>query len=216
MDIGLRKERDSKCEALAGRQLKIKIVSPRNPRQWRTLPSGDATRGAQRPERDRADGKLFPCRAAEAKKAMGYPSLCRILVCGKRGIRTPGASQLNGFQDRRNRPLCHLSGGKSSTLFSFYQIPAGNSPPPSGRAAIAPAALKTAARRAGDTMRNPRLLRRFADGKITYCGHPDICGVFAPGSRHDAEPRHSRRFCRRAGDLRNRKDVGMAYFRKIY
>ncbi len=31
------------------------------------------------------------------------------LYCGERGIRTPGASQLNGFQDRRNRPLCHLS-----------------------------------------------------------------------------------------------------------
>ena len=29
--------------------------------------------------------------------------------CGERGIRTPGASQHNGFQDRRNRPLCHLS-----------------------------------------------------------------------------------------------------------
>ncbi len=28
---------------------------------------------------------------------------------GKRGIRTPGPSQVNGFQDRRNRPLCHLS-----------------------------------------------------------------------------------------------------------
>ncbi|WP_343029048.1 hypothetical protein, partial [Bacteroides xylanisolvens] len=24
-------------------------------------------------------------------------------------IRTPGTSQYNGFQDRRNRPLCHLS-----------------------------------------------------------------------------------------------------------
>ena len=32
-----------------------------------------------------------------------------IVCCGERGIRTPGASQLNGFQDRRNRPLCHLS-----------------------------------------------------------------------------------------------------------
>ncbi len=31
------------------------------------------------------------------------------VYCGERGIRTPGASQLNGFQDRRNRPLCHLS-----------------------------------------------------------------------------------------------------------
>ena len=29
--------------------------------------------------------------------------------CGKRGIRTPGGVTLNGFQDRRNRPLCHLS-----------------------------------------------------------------------------------------------------------
>ena len=29
---------------------------------------------------------------------------------GKRGIRTPGPSQVNGFQDRRIRPLCHLSG----------------------------------------------------------------------------------------------------------
>ena len=28
---------------------------------------------------------------------------------GERGIRTPGPSQVNGFQDRRNRPLCHLS-----------------------------------------------------------------------------------------------------------
>ena len=28
---------------------------------------------------------------------------------GERGIRTPGTSQYNGFQDRRNRPLCHLS-----------------------------------------------------------------------------------------------------------
>ena len=28
---------------------------------------------------------------------------------GERGIRTPGSSHFNGFQDRRNRPLCHLS-----------------------------------------------------------------------------------------------------------
>ena len=30
-------------------------------------------------------------------------------ISGKRGIRTPGPSQVNGFQDRRIRPLCHLS-----------------------------------------------------------------------------------------------------------
>ena len=41
---------------------------------------------------------------------------------GERGIRTPGASQLNGFQDRRDRPLCHLSECKSRTVFRFYQI----------------------------------------------------------------------------------------------
>jgi hypothetical protein len=31
-------------------------------------------------------------------------------LCGERGIRTPGGVTLNGFQDRRIRPLCHLSG----------------------------------------------------------------------------------------------------------
>lgn len=39
------------------------------------------------------------------------PALCAELriVCGEGGIRTPGASQLNSFQDCRNRPLYHLS-----------------------------------------------------------------------------------------------------------
>ncbi len=37
--------------------------------------------------------------------------------CGEGGIRTPGASQLNGFQDRRNRPLCHLSKGQKWRKF---------------------------------------------------------------------------------------------------
>jgi hypothetical protein len=31
---------------------------------------------------------------------------------GERGIRTPGGVTLNGFQDRRIRPLCHLSKNK--------------------------------------------------------------------------------------------------------
>ena len=38
---------------------------------------------------------------------------CKSLIirwyCGERGIRTPGASQHDGFQDRCNRPLYHLS-----------------------------------------------------------------------------------------------------------
>src|SRR5688572_15058660 len=33
-------------------------------------------------------------------------------IGGERGIRTPGGFHLNGFQDRRIRPLCHLSGAK--------------------------------------------------------------------------------------------------------
>ena len=43
------------------------------------------------------------------------------LYCGERGIRTPGTSQYNGFQDRRNRPLCHLSkcGCKDKGKFKF-------------------------------------------------------------------------------------------------
>ena len=31
---------------------------------------------------------------------------------GERGIRTPGPVTVNGFQDRRDRPLCHSSGAK--------------------------------------------------------------------------------------------------------
>jgi hypothetical protein len=40
---------------------------------------------------------------------------------GERGIRTPGGITLNGFQDRRIRPLCHLSGDKSKTIFVFQK-----------------------------------------------------------------------------------------------
>ncbi len=37
------------------------------------------------------------------------------LIGGERGIRTPGPVKINGFQDRRIRPLCHLSRHKSTT-----------------------------------------------------------------------------------------------------
>lgn len=30
-------------------------------------------------------------------------------TCGETGIRTPGPLTVNGFQDRRIKPLCHLS-----------------------------------------------------------------------------------------------------------
>ncbi len=59
-----------------------------------------------------------------------------MFVGGERGIRTPGASQHGGFQDRCNRPLYHLSlltlGKRSvilleieckvSAFFCYYQI----------------------------------------------------------------------------------------------
>ena len=33
-------------------------------------------------------------------------------LSGERGIRTPGPVTVNGFQDRRFKPLSHLSGAK--------------------------------------------------------------------------------------------------------
>ena len=33
------------------------------------------------------------------------------MFSGERGIRTPGTSRYDGFQDRCNRPLYHLSNG---------------------------------------------------------------------------------------------------------
>ena len=36
----------------------------------------------------------------------------RTVLSGERGIRTPGPVTVNGFQDRRIRPLCHLSAAK--------------------------------------------------------------------------------------------------------
>ena len=43
-------------------------------------------------------------------RAVLRTALCPVIkLCGERGIRTPGGVTLNGFQDRRNRPLCHLS-----------------------------------------------------------------------------------------------------------
>ena len=47
---------------------------------------------------------------ANKKSPIHYESAtCQFEGCGERGIRTPGTSQYDGFQDRCNRPLCHLS-----------------------------------------------------------------------------------------------------------
>jgi hypothetical protein len=40
----------------------------------------------------------------------------KALFCGEGGIRTPGGVTLNGFQDRRIRPLCHFSVFGSANL----------------------------------------------------------------------------------------------------
>ena len=40
------------------------------------------------------------------------PSYYTRILSGERGIRTPGPVTVNGFQDRRIRPLCHLSAAK--------------------------------------------------------------------------------------------------------
>ena len=42
------------------------------------------------------------------QKNMGRPYRASHIFGAERGIRTPGNSRFNGFQDRRNRPLYHL------------------------------------------------------------------------------------------------------------
>ncbi len=41
---------------------------------------------------------------------------------GERGIRTPGSSHYGGFQDRCNRPLCHLSNLSLSVALFLKRI----------------------------------------------------------------------------------------------
>ena len=59
---------------------------------------------------------------AVQKKIPAISTICRDMVSfetlsgGERGIRTPGPVTVNGFQDRRNRPLCNLSGCKIIAL----------------------------------------------------------------------------------------------------
>ncbi len=118
-----RKEGDSKCGALAGRPLKIKnSFRPATPVicEQCLFPKEDCAERSERKSRRRAE-KLFSKAGADKKTA--ELMFCRaIFGSGKRGIRTPGTLQFNGFQDRRNRPLCHLSGSKSNMYFRFCQM----------------------------------------------------------------------------------------------
>ena len=54
----------------------------------------------------------------EKKLSIKTESSKKLLSSGETGIRTPGTSQYNGFQDRRNRPLCHLSKTPLSEVLS--------------------------------------------------------------------------------------------------
>ncbi len=49
-----------------------------------------------------------------------------VFKSGDGGIRTPGTSRYNGFQDRRIRPLCHVSAAKVSQLFLLGQVHRSN------------------------------------------------------------------------------------------
>ena len=53
---------------------------------------------------------------------ISYKALIINVYCGETGIRTPGTSRYNGFQDRRNRPLCHLSKTSSQKCFLLKSL----------------------------------------------------------------------------------------------
>ena len=58
-----------------------------------------------------------PCKKKADKILQINLRILSAFFSGERGIRTPGTSQYNGFQDRRNRPLCHLSKTSLEVLF---------------------------------------------------------------------------------------------------
>jgi hypothetical protein len=62
---------------------------------------------------------LKPSKIGQNKKPSNFSVTGFRTPCGERGIRTPGGLTLNSFQDCRNRPLCHFSGGKSNTFFNY-------------------------------------------------------------------------------------------------
>ena len=59
-----------------------------------------------------------------SKEQVKYITVLNCKILGERGIRTPGDSRLNGFQDRLLRPLGHLSNQDShySDTIIFCQV----------------------------------------------------------------------------------------------
>ena len=92
--------------------------------QWRRkLPLAIIVRGlSELRTPDRGLRRPWP----SLKRIRGAPcGMPLIFLSGKRGIRTPGTFQYFGFQDRRNRPLCHLSfafGEKACKSTAFFSI----------------------------------------------------------------------------------------------
>ena len=62
--------------------------------------------------------KVFipPPRGCTHQIAARFDAMLRMQHGGEGGIRTPGTLRLSGFQDRRDRPLCHLSGCREPTF----------------------------------------------------------------------------------------------------
>ena len=76
-------------------------------------PCVQAERTVRTRRTDRADKLSGPSAHSLRIKETGSQFLDFLLpFCGERGIRTPGASQHGGFQDRCNRPLYHLSSAR--------------------------------------------------------------------------------------------------------
>ncbi len=77
---------------------------------YKQLPNGSNSNLAQQTTPKR--GKVYPTTYPEKEKPLQSIDLQGFLLfgCGGGGIRTPGPVTVNGFQDRRIKPLCHPSG----------------------------------------------------------------------------------------------------------
>ena len=95
-------------------------LNSRGPRERTRLER--AVVGSQRPmELDSIDTRL--ARMVRASSRTSPTDGKGALTGGGRGIRTPGARRLNGFQDRRIRPLCHPSASQSRASTGSTQKP---------------------------------------------------------------------------------------------
>ena len=60
------------------------------------------------------------CKIKEKQKPSKFLFTGFTAFCGEIGIRTPGTSRFNSFQDCRNRPLCHFSRARKISIFLLY------------------------------------------------------------------------------------------------